>query len=65
MKRLNYEQAHEYVEKSPTAFWDGWDLVLFTPTRAGATSARGIYRDGRWGIAMRISPNAEGNWLIR
>lgn len=64
MKRLNYEQAHEYVERSKTAFWDGWDLILFTPTQAGATSARGIYRDG-WGMATRISPNSQGQWLVR
>lgn len=65
MKRLDYEDAHAYVDKSPTAFWEGWTMVLFTPTQAGATSPRGIYRDGKWGIAMRVSPNSEGLWTIR
>lgn len=62
---LDYEAAHAYVEKSKTAFWDGWTLVLFTPTNVGATNARGIYRDGRWGVATRISPDGEGKWLLR
>lgn len=65
MKRLNYEAAHEYVDNSNTAFWEGWDIVLFTPTKAGATSPRGIYKDSEWGMTTRISPNDQGLWLIR
>lgn len=65
MKRLDYNAAHAYVENSKTAFWDSWDIVLFTPTKAGATSPRGMYRNGTWGMATRISPNSQGQWLIR
>lgn len=65
MNDLDYNQAHEYVNKSKTAFWHGWDLVLFTPTKTGASHPKGMRRNGEWGIAYRVSPNEEGRWTFR
>lgn len=65
MKVLNYAQVHKYEERTPNARWEGWDLCLFTPVASAATKISGVYRSGRWGIEVRISPDKNGNWVLR
>jgi len=66
MKVLNYKQVHAYVERNKHfAYWDGWDLMLFRPTQVGYSKPQGMFRDGKWGMSTRISPDEKGLWNIR
>lgn len=66
MKVLNYKQAHAYADRNKHfVSWEGWDLVLFRPTPVGYSKPQGMFKDGKWGMATRVSPDAAGNWVIR
>lgn len=65
MLKLNYDAAHRFVDSYPPARWDGWDILIFKPTPAGASHSRGAFVNGQWGIQTRVSPDAEGNWKLR
>lgn len=63
---LNYDQAHKFVEKAgDNTFWDGWDIVIFTPRRGAVMSAKGVYRNGQWGTQTRTSCDNRGIWKVR
>jgi hypothetical protein len=64
MKVLDYDQAHEWVDKNRAAFWDGWDIVVFRPNHNGATNLRGMYRNNMWGIATNYPLKDDGTWLV-
>lgn len=65
MLRLNYEAAHRFVDGYPNANWDGWTIELFKPNPTGATSRRGAFRRGEWGILTRVEVDARGYWCFR
>ena len=64
MKVLDYDQAHEFVSKSKSAFWDGWDIVVWKRNQNGTTNPRGMFRDGAWGIANRFPVTETGVWRL-
>ena len=64
MKVLDYDQAHEWVDNNRSAFWDGWDIVVFRRNHNGATNVRGMYRNGSWGIATKYPLNDDGTWKV-
>jgi hypothetical protein len=66
MIKLNYESAHNFVEKNkPQGFyWDGWTLVKFTPHSAAYTDAKGVYKNNKWGYANRYYLKPDGTWEI-
>ena len=62
---LNYEDAHTFVEKSGNnVYWDGWEIVIFHPTRGAYMRRNGAYRNGKWGISNRIACNNKGLWRV-
>lgn len=63
---LNYEQAHKFVEKNKALgfFWDGWDIVKWTENENGFSQKNGIFRNSKWGHAMRISLTDNGTWKV-
>jgi hypothetical protein len=65
MLSLDYAAAHRFVAGHPGSKWDGWDIVMFAPTTAGAMSVRGAFVDGQWGIETRVSPDEKGKWVFR
>lgn len=65
MLKLDYDAAHRFVEGYPMARWEGWDILLFKPTRAGEHNKKGAYMNGEWGIQTRISPDSTGKWKLR
>jgi hypothetical protein len=65
MLKLSYDAVHRFVEGYDNAKWDGWDVLLFKPTPAGATHKRGVCEQGQWGIQTRVAPDTDGLWRIR
>lgn len=65
MLKLDYDAVHRFVEGYEHARWDGWDVLLWNETPSGATRQNGAFVNGKWGIQRRISPNAEGKWVLR
>jgi hypothetical protein len=65
MLKLDLDAAERFVASYPSAFWDGWTLVLFKPTRTGENKTKGMYRDGAWGIATRVEADSKGLYRFR
>ena len=62
---LNYEQAHDFVEKSDeNVFWDQWDIVIFKPARIAERRSNGMRHLGQWGHAHRIKVTERGTWRV-
>jgi hypothetical protein len=66
MIKLNYNEAHTFVEKNKNQgfYWDGWTLIKFTPHSGAYTDAKGIYKNNKWGYANRYQLKPEGIWEI-
>ena len=67
MTSLNYDTAHTFVEgHRDTRRWDGWDIVVWSRNPKGWMLSNGEYNRKlkAWGVAKRISPNAEGKWNV-
>lgn len=65
MLKLNYDAVHRFVQGHKSAYWDGWTMVIWKETPAGASSPLGLRRDGKWGIAKRVDPDHNGLWNFR
>lgn len=65
MLKLNLDAAERFVDGYSNAFWDGWTMVLFKPNRAGEFNKHGMYRNGQWGMAVRVEPDAGGVYRFR
>jgi hypothetical protein len=63
---LNYEQAHKFVENNKTLgfFWDGWDIIKWTENENGFSQKNGLFRNNKWGHAMRIPFTDNGTWKV-
>lgn len=63
---LDYTKAHSFVEKNARAgfFWDGWDMVKWTENENGFTQKNGMFRNGKWGHAMKIAMTDAGTWKV-
>jgi hypothetical protein len=64
MLKLNYNDAQQFVESTRFAEWDGWDIVIFKPSKTAYTNTRGVRKYSQWGFETRIECNSEGQWLI-
>lgn len=63
-KVLDYDAANEFVEQTPGARWEGWDIVLWKPANQGWSHQRGEFVDGRWGISTRSKVTSKGTWYV-
>lgn len=63
---LDYTKAHSFVEKNTKIgfFWDGWDIVKWTENENGFTQKNGMFRNGKWGHAMKIPMTNAGTWKV-
>jgi hypothetical protein len=63
---LNYDQAHAFVEqnKNNGFFWNGYEIVKWSPSNKGFTDVNGMYRNGKWGFANRYKLTKAGTWVI-
>lgn len=69
-RNLDYKSAHRFVRdqrsKGVDIRWDGWDIVLWKPTRHGFTNVNGSFdrNKGRWGMETRILMDDNGTWKV-
>jgi hypothetical protein len=61
---LGYDAAHAYVNKTPGAFWDGWEVVIWKSNPRAYKRTDGMFRNGRWGTARRFSVTTSGKWRL-
>ena len=65
---LNYDQAHEYVERQQKrgnkVWWDGWDIKSFTPHPVGFWKKDGALVDGQWGVIATSKVSEKGTWRV-
>ena len=63
---LNYVEAHDFVEKNESLgfYWDGWDMVKWTPNPNGYSQKNGMYRNSQWGFAVKIPCTDQGTWKV-
>jgi hypothetical protein len=66
MTELNYKEAHRFVEtnKKEGFFWDGWEIVKWTPGHNGYFDPNGMFKNGKWGYVNRYFLNNKGMWLV-
>lgn len=63
---LNYQQAHDFVNNNQSLgfYWDGWDMIKWTPSPNGYSQKNGMYRNDQWGFAVRIPCTEAGTWKV-
>lgn len=68
MITLNFNNADSYVEnlqhKGVSVWWEGWDIIFFTPSRSALSNPNGSRLGNQWGFTKRVSPNDNGEWLL-
>lgn len=61
---LTLSQAERFVERSPMAEWDGWDINVFHPESNAMLRPNGVFYNNTWCLKFRISPNSEGKYVV-
>lgn len=63
---LNYDQAHDFVEKNKSKgfFWDGYTIVKWSPGHNGFTQTNGMFRNDKWGYANKFYMTENGTWRV-
>jgi len=61
---MTLDQADSLVSRLPSARWDGWDLVMFSPNRAAWTKQDGRFHDGSWGFETRVPVGNDGRYRV-
>lgn len=79
-KNLNYDEAHKFVEETPGARWDGWDLLVWKENPSGWSQRNKRLANGNvvsgefrkrmpkgrgWGVLERVAPNSKGLWKVK
>ena len=64
---VDYDAAHKYVDETPNATWNGWDIEYFTANPAAFFSKDGVYDrcTGKFGYIYTIHPNRDGLWRVK
>lgn len=63
-RMLSLNQAEKFVRTTPNAWWENYDLIVWTPTHTGWSKKNGRFHDGQWGTAKRIVVNNDGLWKV-
>lgn len=65
---INYDKSEAFVSeqraRGSDVRWDGWDMVFWKPFSGGFYEKNGEYRNGRWGVSTRVTPDARGLWKV-
>ena len=61
---LNLEQAEKFVKATPNAWWENYDMIVWTPTHTGWSKKNGRFHNDQWGTAKRIVVNHDGLWKV-
>lgn len=44
--------------------WDNYDLIIWRKDASGFSNIKGMFREGAWGVAERISITNDGTWVL-
>lgn len=65
---LNITNVDEFVEQQKSlnkdVFWDNYSLCFFTSRDSAYYSARGRFRNGKWGFLKIIPITCKGEWHV-
>lgn len=65
---VNYSESEAFVDqqrsKGVDVRWDGWDMVFWKANPGGYSNKHGAYRNNRWGVEFRVSPDTRGLWRV-
>lgn len=61
---LTLTQADQFVDQSPRAEWNGWNIEVFRPEPNAFMRPNGAFHNGRWCLKSTISPNNEGKYVV-
>lgn len=64
MITLDYDEAHDFVDREKNFYWDGWDIMYWKPSRNAYSSPEGLFRKGSWGFSKRFTANSDGVWGV-
>lgn len=66
LTELDYDAAHNFVIKNKFRgfYWDGWDMVKFTPNPNGYVQENGMFRNNQWGFVTKIKMTKQGTWKV-
>jgi hypothetical protein len=65
---VNYEESEKFIADNRArgidVSWDGWTMVFWKQNPNGFNDKNGAFKNGRWGVQSRISPNEAGQWGV-
>ena len=64
MKMLSLSQAEKLVSSNRSASWDGWTVLLHTPSNNAFMFKDAQFINGKWGRVVKVSPNTKGEYAI-
>jgi len=50
--------------KNIVPYWDNYDLIIWKNDSSGFTNINGMFKNGKWGIAEKISVSTDGTWKL-
>lgn len=62
---LNLGLVEDYVDTTPNAWWEGWDIKYFTPNPSAVYNKDGVWHDGKFGFVYTVRPNKNGEWRVK
>jgi hypothetical protein len=64
MKFLSLEESERLSNRNKYIYWEGWDLLLFTPRANAFMIPGGHFKNGQWGVIDRVKPNEQGKYKV-
>lgn len=61
---LTLSQADRFVESSPRASWNGWDIEIYRPDSNSFMRSQGTFHHGQWCLKTTVTANSEGKYVI-
>ena len=61
---VDYNTAHEIVNNNRNLYWDGWDIIEWRKDPDACFNKYGMFRNGSWGKARRITVSNDGTWKV-
>jgi hypothetical protein len=61
---LTLSQAEKFVENSPRAQWNGWDIDIYQPEPNAFMRPNGAFHKLTWCLKFTVPPNSEGKYVF-
>jgi hypothetical protein len=66
---VTYDEVDSIVQRinrkwNQHAFWEGWTICVFKPSRNAYTNPMAEFKNGSWGFVNRIPVSDDGTWSV-